>query len=90
MSGGKQTLVCSRTVHSSTVAKHFEMNKFNPPISTYNTQELIGIIYSEKGAWVEDVKNQAKQELIKRNVSQKEQEKVVLKWKKRQLNISQV
>ena len=64
------------------VVKHFEMTKFTPPISTYNTEELIGIIYSEKGAWVEDAKNQAKQELIKRNVSQKEQEKVVLKWEK--------
>ncbi len=42
MRGGKQTLVCSRTVHSSTVTIHFEHMNTNQTLSEIKTESSIG------------------------------------------------
>lgn len=58
------------------------MTEFNPPISERKTEELIEIIYSGKGHWNEEAIRQSEQELTKRNISEKERDRVILKWKK--------
>ncbi|WP_299437107.1 hypothetical protein [uncultured Aquimarina sp.] len=58
------------------------MTEFNPPISIRDTEELIAIVNSGKGHWQKEAIDQARNELIKRNVSQDEQEKVVPNWNK--------
>ncbi len=58
------------------------MTEFTPPISERKTEELIEIVYSGKDHWNEEAIRQSKLELEKRNVSKKEQEKVITKWEK--------
>ncbi|SEA75478.1 hypothetical protein [Psychroflexus halocasei] len=58
------------------------MTEFNPPISERETEELIEIAHSSTEHWKLDAINQAKKELIRRNVTQKEQNEVIEKWKK--------
>ncbi|MBQ4804531.1 hypothetical protein J8L88_16845 [Aquimarina sp. MMG015] len=58
------------------------MTEFTPPISERKTEELIEIVYSGKEHWNEKAIRQSKLELEKRNVSKKEQEKVISKWEK--------
>ncbi len=58
------------------------MTKFNPPIPERETDELIQIAYSSSEQWQQEAINQAKQELIKRNVTQEQQNEIVEKWNK--------
>ena len=58
------------------------MTKFNPPISKRETEELIQIAYSSTEHWQQEAINQAKQELIKRNVTQEQQNEIIAKWNK--------
>lgn len=50
------------------------MDEFNPKISERTTEELIEIANSSKEVWVQDAIRQAKNELIKRNISKKQQD----------------
>ena len=56
------------------------MTEFTPSISTRETEELVEIKYSPEGNWNTDAISQAKSELIKRKVSQKEQNEILNKW----------
>ena len=56
------------------------MTEFKPPISTRQTRELIEIKYSSTDEWNQEAINQAKAELIKRKISQREQDKVINEW----------
>jgi len=56
------------------------MTEFSPPIFTRETEELIEIKYSPEGNWNAEAISQAKSELIKRKVSQKEQNEILNKW----------
>ena len=58
------------------------MTEFNPPISKRETEELIQIKYSSTDDWSQDAINQAKAELIKRKITQREQDKIVNEWDK--------
>ncbi len=58
------------------------MTEFTPPVSERKTDELIEIVSSGKDHWNEEAIRQSKQELVKRNISQKEQERVIEKWEK--------
>ncbi|MCK8520409.1 hypothetical protein M0D21_02455 [Aquimarina sp. D1M17] len=58
------------------------MIEFSPPISERTTQELVEIVYLGKDHWNEEAIRQSKLELKKRNVSKKEQEKLIAKWEK--------
>lgn len=58
------------------------MTKFNPPISKRGTEELIQIAYSSTEHWQQEAINQAKQELIARNVTQEQQNEIIAKWNK--------
>jgi len=58
------------------------MTKFTPPISERTTNELIEIIYLGEESWKKEAINQAKQELVKRRVSEQKQEKVIKQWEK--------
>ena len=58
------------------------MIEFNPPISKRETVELIEIKYSSTDDWSQDAINQAKAELIKRKIPQREQDKLVNEWDK--------
>ena len=51
------------------------MTEFNPPISERNTEELIEIVHH--GGWQLEATRQAKEELLKRNISIQEQEKFI-------------
>src|SRR5690606_4306462 len=56
------------------------MEKFHPPFSERSIDELIHIAHSTTEHWKEDAIFQAKQELIKRNISEEEQEKILTQW----------
>ena len=58
------------------------MTEFTPSISTRETEELIEIKYSPEGNWNEEAISQAESELIKRKVSQEEQNQILNKWDK--------
>lgn len=58
------------------------MTEFNPPISKRETEELIEIAHSSTEHWQLDAINQAKKELIRRNITPKEQNEVIENWKK--------
>ena len=58
------------------------MTEFTPPISERKTEELIEIVFSGKDHWDEEAISQSKLELEKRNISKKEQKKVIAKWEK--------
>jgi hypothetical protein len=58
------------------------MTEFTPSISTRETEELIEIKYSPDGKWNEEAISQAESELIKRKVSQEEQNQILNKWDK--------
>ncbi len=58
------------------------MTEFNPPISERETEELIGIANSSTENWQQEAITQAKNELVKRNITQKEQNEVIEKWDK--------
>ena len=72
----------SQLNHTPTVAQYYEMTEFNPPISKRETEELIQIKYSSTDDWSQDAINQAKAELIKRKIPQREQDKLVNEWDK--------
>lgn len=56
------------------------MEKYNPPISERNTEELLEIIYSGSDVWQLDAINQAKTEIKKRDVSESDQLRVFEAW----------
>lgn len=56
------------------------MTEFSPPFSERETEELIEIAHSSTDHWQEEAISQAKKELIKRNITQKEQNEVIEKW----------
>lgn len=59
------------------------MTEFTPPISDRETEELIEIANcTDEDIWQREATLQAKKELIKRNVSQKQQNEVIESWKK--------
>lgn len=58
------------------------MQVFNPPISERDTEELIKIANSSTDHWQQEAISQAKRELVKRNITQKEQDEVFEKWNK--------
>ncbi|WP_418510228.1 hypothetical protein [Corallibacter sp.] len=58
------------------------MTEFNPPISKRETEELIEIAHSSTEHWQLGAINQAKKELIRRNITPKEQNEVIENWKK--------
>ena len=63
------------------VTQHLKMTKFNPPISDRETEELIEIANcTDIDIWQREATSQAKNELLKRNISQEEQNKVIEKW----------
>lgn len=59
------------------------MTEFTPPISERKTEELIENVYSGKDHWSQEAIRQSNLELKKRNVSKKEQGKVIAMWKKK-------
>src|SRR5690554_3120901 len=58
------------------------MNKFYPPFSERETEELIEIAHSSTEHWQQDAINQAKNELVNRKITQKEQQEILEKWNK--------
>lgn len=57
------------------------MTQFTPPISERTTEELIEIANcNDKNIWQLEATKQAQQELVKRNISQEEQNEVIEKW----------
>ena len=60
------------------------MTEFKPPISERETEALIEIANcNDENSWQREATLQAKQELIKRNVSQKAQNEVIERWNKK-------
>ena len=58
------------------------MTEFVPPISSYDKMELIRIAHATDDEWQPEARRQAKEELKKRGVSEREQQEVVLEWVK--------
>jgi len=59
------------------------MTEFKPPISDRETEELIEIAYcNDEDIWQREATLQAKKELLKRNISQQQQNKVLERWNK--------
>lgn len=58
--------------------------KFDPPIASRDTDELIGIANGTTEHWQQEAIDQAKLELVKRNVSRKYQDKKLKQWEKRE------
>lgn len=58
------------------------MAEFRPPIAERATEKLIQIVYEGIDHWQHEAIDQAKKELIKRNISQEEQNNVVEKWER--------
>lgn len=59
------------------------MTEFKPPISDRETEELIEIANcTDENIWQREATLQAKKELIKRNISQEQQNEVIEIWKK--------
>lgn len=59
------------------------MTQFTPPISERTTEELIEIANcNDENIWQLEATKQAQQELVKRNISQEEQNEVIEKWNK--------
>lgn len=58
------------------------ITEFKPPINDRDTDELIAIANSKNDSWQEEAKRQAKEELIKRGVSEEQQAIEVNKWEK--------
>lgn len=57
------------------------MTQFNPPISSRDNNELIQIANSSPDEWQQEAIDQAKDELMKRDISTDFQKKVLEKWK---------
>ncbi|MFI1770190.1 hypothetical protein [Thalassobellus citreus] len=56
-------------------------SEFTPPISDRETEELIEIAYcNDENIWQREATVQAKKELIKRNISQEQQNEIIKKW----------
>jgi hypothetical protein len=53
------------------------MTEFKPTISERETKELIQIAHSSTEHWQQEVISQAKKELIKRNVTEREQNEII-------------
>jgi hypothetical protein len=59
------------------------MTEFKPPISERETEELIEIANcDDENIWQREATLQAKKELQKRNISQEEQNEVIIRWNK--------
>lgn len=57
------------------------MTQFKPPISDRETEELIEIANcTDENIWQREAILQAKKELIKRNISQEQQNEVIERW----------
>lgn len=57
------------------------MTEFHPPMSERETDELIEIANcTDETIWVKEASENAKKELVRRNISQAEQDKVIEKW----------
>ncbi|WP_194766311.1 hypothetical protein [Tamlana sp. I1] len=57
------------------------MSEYNPPISERETLELIEIANcNDENIWQREATLQAKNELVKRDISQEEQNQVIEKW----------
>ena len=59
------------------------MTEFKPPMSERETEELIEIANcTDENIWQREATLQAKKELIKRNISQEQQNEVIERWNK--------
>lgn len=58
------------------------MTVYSPPINTRSTPEFVGIIYGTTENWQQEAIDQAKAELIKRNVTKEYQQKLIDQWEK--------
>lgn len=59
------------------------MTDFKPPMSDRETEELIEIANcTDEDIWQREATLQAKKELIKRNISQEQQNEVIKRWNK--------
>ena len=56
------------------------ITKFIPPIEDRDTDELIAMAHGSTEHWQEEAIKQAKEELIRRNISEEYQNKVLSKW----------
>lgn len=56
------------------------MTEFKPPISSYDSIELIRIAHATDDKWQPEARRQAKEEFRKRGVSEREQQEVVQEW----------
>lgn len=56
------------------------ITKFIPPIEDKDTDELIAMAHSSTEHWQEEAIKQAKEELIRRNISEEYQNKVISEW----------
>lgn len=56
------------------------ITKFIPPIEDRDTDELIAMALGSTDHWQEEAIKQAKEELIRRNISEEYQNKVLSKW----------
>lgn len=56
------------------------MTQYTPPIKERSTEELVDIANAPRGHWQEDAVYQAKKELVRRSVCQREQDKIIEKW----------
>lgn len=56
------------------------MEKFHPPFSERSIEELVHIAHSTTEHWKKDAIFQAKQELIRRNIFEEEQEMILNSW----------
>jgi hypothetical protein len=69
------------------------MTVFDPPIEKRETEELIEIGNGTTDYWAQEAIDKAKAELIKRNISREEQDKVLNRWaeeeRKRELGYQQ-
>lgn len=58
------------------------MTEFKPPISSYDSIELIRIAHATDDEWQAEARRQAKEELKNRGVSEMEQQEVVQEWRR--------
>jgi hypothetical protein len=56
------------------------MTEFTPPFSERSIEELVEIANSSEKVWQKEAINQAKKELVKRGITQREQDIIIEKW----------
>ena len=65
------------------------MSTFDPPMSERDTEDLVAIAHGTTENWQREAIDQAREELIKRGITDEHQQRILARWEKQEKRVEQ-